>query len=314
MPEPRPESLRRLDAAPEPGTDAATWVTEQREEIRALVARHGAVLVRGLHLDGPGHAVSVVRRIIGEGMAEREGFAPRDEYGPGLYSSSHWPADQPMCMHHELSYAAETPRLMVFACVTPPSGGGVTAVADARAVLRDLPAGLVERFERHGWLLTRHYNPFVGIGWEDAFGVKDPAEVERYCADHGIEARWDADGGLRTRQIRPAVISDPESGERCWFNQIAFLNEWTMAPEVREFLTAEFGPDGLPFNTFYGDGSPLDRATVDLVNEVYEKHTVREPWQRGDLMVVDNVRMAHSREPYRGAREIVVGLGEPFRL
>lgn len=74
-----------------------------------------------------------------------------------------------------------------------------------------------------------------------------------------------------------------------------------MAPEVREFLTAEFGPEGLPFNTFYGDGTPLDRATVDLVNEVYERHTVREPWRRGDLLVVDNVRTAHSREPYRGS-------------
>ncbi|MBL1111441.1 TauD/TfdA family dioxygenase [Streptomyces sp. 110] len=312
MPE-QTDALRRLDAAPGPGTDAAAWVTEHRAEIRALVAHHGGLLVRGLDLDGPEHAASVVRGVIGEGMAEREGFAPRDEFGPGLYSSSHWPADQPMCMHHELSYAAEAPRLMAFACVTPPSAGGVTAVADARAVLRDLPDGLVERFERHGWVLTRHYNPFVGIGWEDAFGAKNPDEVERYCADHGIEVRWDAEGGLRTRQTRPAVVADPESGERCWFNQIAFLNEWTMAPEVREFLTAEFGPDGLPFNTFYGDGSPLDSATVDLINAAYEKHTVREPWQRGDLMVIDNVRMAHSREPYRGDREIVVGLGEPFR-
>jgi hypothetical protein len=70
---------------------------------------------------------------------------------------------------------------------------------------------------------------------------------------------------------------------------------------------------GLPINTFAGDGSPLDKATVDLINEVYEKHTAREPWQRGDLMVVDNLRVAHSREPYRGDREVLVGLGEPVR-
>lgn len=51
-------------------------------------------------------------------------------------------------------------------------------------------------------------------------------------------------------------MAHPDSGERCWFNQIAFLNEWTMEPEVREFLTQEFGPEGLPFNTFLGDGTP----------------------------------------------------------
>ncbi|MER5296597.1 MULTISPECIES: TauD/TfdA family dioxygenase [Streptomyces] len=307
------QPLVRLDAAPAPGTDAVAWASGHRAELRDLVARHGAVLVRGLDLDGRERAVETVGAVLGEGMTEREGFAPRDPYGaPGVYSSSHWPADQPMCMHHELSYAARAPRLLAFACVTPPASGGVTALADARAVLNDLPPELVEAFERHGWRLTRHYNPFIGIGWQDAFGSSDRAEVDRHCAEHGIETRWGADGSLRTTQTRPAVLAHPDTGERCWFNQIAFLNEWTMAPEVHAFLTAEFGPEGLPFNTFRGDGTPLDRATVDLINEVYERHTVREPWQRGDLLLVDNVRTAHSREPYRGEREIVVGLGEPF--
>jgi hypothetical protein len=41
---------------------------------------------------------------------------------------------------------------------------------------------------------------------------------------------------------------------------------------------------------------------------------VGEPWQIGDVLVVDNLRMAHSREPYEGAREIVALLGDPVRL
>lgn len=305
--------LVRLDATEAPTGAAVEWLTAHRPEIRAAVARNGAVLVRGLRLDSRAAAAAAVGRVIGDPLIEREGFAPRDTYGQGVYSSSHWPADQPMCMHHELSYASSAPRLVAFACLTPPADGGITATADSRAVLRDLPEELVARFERHGWRLTRHYNPFVGIGWQEAFGTDDPSEVDRYCAEHGIEARWDADGALHTVQTRPAVVRHPETGERCWFNQIAFLNEWTMAPEVREFLTAEFGPEGLPFNTFCGDGTPLDRASVDLINDVYERHTVREPWRQGDLLVIDNVRTAHSREPHRGEREIVVGLGEPFQ-
>ncbi|MFF4486648.1 TauD/TfdA family dioxygenase [Streptomyces sp. NPDC001544] len=308
----RPRPLTLLDASSAPPR-AADWIGEHRDELRAMVDEHGAVLVRGLLLDTRETAVSAIRAVVGDGMTEREGFTPRDTYGPGVYSSSHWPADQPMCMHHELSYADEAPRTMAFACLTPPASAGVTAVADSRAVLRDLPTDLVERFERHGWRLTRHYNPYVGTSWQDAFGTDDRAEVERYCAQHGIEPTWGTDGGLRTVQIRPAVIPHPTTGERCWFNQIAFLSEWTMAPEVRAFLVGEFGPEGLPFNTSCGDGTPLDRAMVDLINKVYEAHTIREPWRRGDLMVVDNVRMAHSREPYRGEREILVGMGEPFR-
>ncbi|HEX3592741.1 MAG TPA: TauD/TfdA family dioxygenase, partial [Pseudonocardiaceae bacterium] len=58
----------------------------------------------------------------------------------------------------------------------------------------------------------------------------------------------------------------------------------------------------------------IDEDVVALLNEVYEAHTAREPWQVGDLMLVDNIRSAHSRESYTGPREIVVGLGDPIRL
>ena len=67
-----------------------------------------------------------------------------------------------MCMHHELSYALEFPGLMLFACLTAPTDGGATAVADSPTVLGALPAELVERFEREGWLLTRSYNDEIG--------------------------------------------------------------------------------------------------------------------------------------------------------
>ena len=315
MPEPTPEQGTSLLARREAdsGPDAAAWISEHGSDIRESVTAHGAVLVRGLPIRDRAAAVSAVRAVIGDGVAEREGFAPRDTYGNGVYSSSHWPADQPMCMHHELSYLATAPRLLSFACVTPPAAGGVTALADACAVLRDLPTDLVERFDRHGWRLTRSYNPLVGTSWQDAFGTDDRTQVQRYCDDNGLEVVWHDGDTLSTTQTRAAVVTHPDTGERCWFNQIAFLNEWTMEPEVRDFLTAEFGPWSLPFNTFIGDGTPLDRATVDLINEVYDKHTVREPWQRGDLLVVDNIRTAHNREPFKGDREIVVGFGEPFR-
>ena len=53
---------------------------------------------------------------------------------------------------------------------------------------------------------------------------------------------------------------------------------------------------------------------VALLNDVYETHTRREPWQAGDLLLVDNVATAHSREPYTGPREVLVGMADPVRL
>jgi alpha-ketoglutarate-dependent taurine dioxygenase len=294
-------------------TDPAGWLARHRADVASIVDRCGAALVRGLGITDEKAAATAIRALATDLMAEREPFAPRTRYAPGVYSSTSWPSDQPMCMHHELSYAVEYPTRLIFCCLAAPDCGGATALADAAAVLRDLPADLVDRFDRHGWRLRRTYNEVVGMAWQTAFDTGSRDEVEARLRADGVHWEWGADGLLRTSRTRPAVVPHPVTGERLWFNQIAFLNEWTMDPAVREYLTMEFGPDGLPFTTLCGDGGPLDRETVDRINAVYEAHTVREPWQPGDVLVVDNLRMAHSREPYEGNREIVVGLADPVR-
>ncbi|SDM86650.1 TauD/TfdA family dioxygenase [Allokutzneria albata] len=315
--------------------DAAGWAERNREALYEVVARHGAVLVRGLGLRGAedplagssmgaedplagssmdaGVAGVVLRTLGTELMAEREAFATRDSHGDGVYSSSKWPPNQPMCMHHELSYALEFPGLMLFACLSAPTEGGATAVADSARVLAALPADLVERFEREGWLLTRCYNDEIGLSWAEAFGTSDKAEVEEYCSANGISFEWTS-GGLRTSQRRSAVATHPGHGEKLWFNQIAFLNQWTMAPEVREYLVDVYGQDNLPFNTRFGDGGEITQDVVEVINKTYDSVTLREPWQAGDLMLVDNLRMAHSREAFEGPREVLVALGLPVPL
>jgi alpha-ketoglutarate-dependent taurine dioxygenase len=298
----------------DPGGDAPGWTTYYRDALRAAVAEGGSVLVRGLGLREVGQVAAVFRSLVGTLMAEREAFAARETYAEGVYSSSKWPANQPMCMHHELSYAIEFPGMMLFACLTAPTGGGATGVADSPTVLESLPAELVERFEREGWWLIRSYNDEIGASFADAFGTEDRTAVEAYCRANAIEFEWQPDGGLRTRQHRAAVVSHPVTGQRCWFNQIAFLNEWTMAPEVREYLVDLYGPDGLPFNTRFGNGDPVGEDVVALLADVYEANTVREPWQAGDLLLVDNIRAAHSREAFTGQREVLVGMGDPMRM
>jgi alpha-ketoglutarate-dependent taurine dioxygenase len=294
--------------------DPPSWAAEHREALRAVVIEHGSVLVRGLGLRDADEVGAVFRRLATSLMTEREAFASRRTYSAGVYSSSMWPQNQLMCMHHELSYTLAFPGLMLFACLRAPTHGGATTVADSPTVLDALPAELIERFEREGWLLTRSYNDEIGASFAEAFGTEDRRAIESYCRANAIEFEWQPDGGLRTRQRRSAVVRHPVTGQRCWFNQIAFLNEWTLAPEVREYLVDVYGADGLPFNTRFGNGDPIGEDVVQLLNQVYGANTVREPWQAGDLMLVDNVRTAHSREPFEGPREVLVAMADAVRL
>jgi alpha-ketoglutarate-dependent taurine dioxygenase len=291
--------------------EATSWAAEHRDAVRAAVDQHGALMVRGLGLRDVAHAGAVFRALAPGLIAETEAFAPRQEHSPGVYSATKWPQNQPMCMHHELSYTIEPPSLMLFACLAAPDSGGATAVADGPTVLDALPRDLVDRFEREGWLLTRNYNEEIGTSVAEAFGTEDRGTVESWCRAAAIECEWQPDGGLRTRQRRSAVVRHPATGRRTWFNQVAFLNEWTLAPEVREYLVDVYGEDGLPFTTRHGNGDPVGEDVVQLLNQVYEAATIRQPWQDGDLLLVDNIGTAHSRESYSGDRQVVVGLADP---
>ena len=298
----------------ETGGDAASWAAAYRNKLRTMVAVHGSVLVRGLGLHDAAQTGAVFRRLAASLMPEREAFAPRLSYPGGVYSATPWPPNQQMCMHHELSYTLEFPGLMMFACLTAPASGGAATISDSPTVLGALPAGLVQRFEREGWMLVRNYNEDFGASVEQAFGTADRGEIERYCRANATEFQWQPDGTLRTWQRRSAVVRHPVTRQRCWFNQIAFLNERTMDPEVRDYLADLYGEDGLPFTTRFGNGDPIGEDIVELLNQTYEACTKREPWQAGDLLLVDNIRTAHSREPYEGAREVLAGLADPVRL
>src|SRR6266851_6813151 len=129
--------MLRVDAT----GDAPRWAAEHRDALRAAVVEYGSLLVRGLGLRDVADIEAVFRR-LGSLMTEKEAFAARQSYAHGVYSSSKWPPNQPMCMHHELSYAHEFPGLMLFACLVAPTDGGATPVADSPTVLRALPMEL----------------------------------------------------------------------------------------------------------------------------------------------------------------------------
>jgi alpha-ketoglutarate-dependent taurine dioxygenase len=288
--------------------DPPSWAAQHRRMLKDLVVKHGAILVRGLQLRDHAGVAAVFRAISPDLMVEREAFAARRSLIDRVYSSASWPANQPMCMHHELSYATTFPGLMLFACLAAPTEGGATAVADSPTILDALPAELVRRLDQEGWLLTRNYTDEIGVSYAEAFGTNDRSAIELYCLANAIDFEWKPDGGLRTRQRQSAILKHPVTSERCWFNQVAFLNEWTIDPEVREFLIDVYGPEGLPFNTSFGDGEPISADIVQTINQVYEENTVREPWAAGDVMLVDNIRTAHSREPFEGPREVLVAM------
>jgi alpha-ketoglutarate-dependent taurine dioxygenase len=66
----------------------------------------------------------------------------------------------------------------------------------------------------------------------------------------------------------------------------------------------------MPRNVHFGDGTPIPDEVIDTISELYEDLCVEFPWQPGDLIVLDNMLVAHARRPFGGERKLLVAMAE----
>ena len=104
---------------------------------------------------------------------------------------------------------------------------------------------------------------------------------------------------------RPA--QHPTTREWTWFNHGTFYNSFTVEPELRRFLSG-YQEHEMPYQTYYGDGEPIPTSVMEQLDAAYQDETVVFPWQRGDVLVIDNMLVAHGRQPYSGERRVFVGM------
>lgn len=70
-----------------------------------------------------------------------------------------------------------------------------------------------------------------------------------------------------------------------------------------------FCNDKFPRNAYYGDGSEIEEESLKAIRRAYEQERIEFSWQKGDVMILDNRLMAHSRNPFKGNRKVVVAMG-----
>jgi alpha-ketoglutarate-dependent taurine dioxygenase len=80
-----------------------------------------------------------------------------------------------------------------------------------------------------------------------------------------------------------------------------------------ETMLAVVDENEVPFNTFYGDGAAIEPTVMDEIRDAYDNETVKFDWERGTLLLVDNMLVAHGREPFTGDRKVLVAMAEPFK-
>jgi len=295
-----------------PGVDLIRWAHDNREWIDRRLAEHGGILFRGFDLPGISELQQLISALSTEDLLEyRYRSTPRTEIAGKIYSSTEYPANQEIPLHNENSYSDSWALKIFFFCELPATGGGgMTPIADSARVYDRISPAVRERFAARKVMYVRNYGGGADLPWQEVFQTQDPAAVESFCGEHGIEVEWLEDGRLRTRQVCQAVARHPKTGKWVWFNQAHLFHVSSLEPEIRDTLLEIFGQDGLPRNAFYGDGSSLDDSALDEIRQAYRDEQIAFPWERSDVLLLDNMAVAHGRTPYRGERKIRVGMTE----
>ncbi|GJL56403.1 MAG: hypothetical protein NPIRA02_35350 [Nitrospirales bacterium] len=292
-----------------PDVDLVEWVQTHKDDIETDVQTQGAILFRGFSVNTVEQFECVAQAMCPD-LFGQYGDLPREVKGENVYGSTPYPADHSILFHNESSHMSRWPLKQWFCCLVAPQEGGATPIVDCRNVYQNLSSELQKRFEEKHLMYVRHFLPGFDVRWQDFFQTTERTEVERYCHQHGLECTWLDEDALQTRQVCPAVTTHPKTGERVFFNQIQLHHVSCLDPNVRGSLQTMVGEDRLPRNVYYGDGSPLEDDVVQEICALYTHNAVRFPWQTGDLLMVDNMLVAHGRDPFVGSRKIVVAMGE----
>lgn len=293
------------------GVNLIDWTRSNRKFLQAKLKSHGAILFRGFAIGTTDEFEQFMMALADELLDYSYRSTPRTVVSGKIYTSTEYPAHQSIPLHNEMSYSRNWPMIIGFFCVQPATeGGGQTPIADSRRVFELISPAIRERFERKSVMYVRHYSDALDLPWQEVFQTEDRGNVEVQCRAAGIEFEWKQDE-LRTWQVCQAVAKHPETGEMVWFNQAHLFHVSSLNEEIRESLMVASGGEP-PRNALYGDGSPIEDSVLAEIRAAYESEAVAFPWERKDILLLDNMLTAHGRKPYRGARRVVVGMAQSF--
>jgi len=290
------------------------WVRKHSQVVHRKISEVGAILFRGFEVHGQSEFEAVFDHLFGQKLDYVYRTTPRTQVGKGVYTATEYPPRVSIPFHNENSYQRDWPMRLAFFCVKPAEQGGEPPIADSVRVTARIDRTIREKFERKKVMYVRNYRPGVDIPWQSVFQTENKEEVEAYCRQHEIACEWKGNNWFRTQQICHAIAIHPKTGQAIWFNQAHLFHVSSVDERTRRGLLSIYGEEGLPRNAYYGDGVPIEEDALRNIREAYKAETSVFQWCANDLLLLDNMLIAHGRNPYQGERKILVSMANPYSV
>lgn len=291
--------------------DVVEWVGEHGELIERTLLERGAILLRDFTVSEEAFR-RLAPAVFDLTLEYIYRSTPRSTLGGGLYTATEYPPKLTIPLHNENAYQRDWPMKLMFFCAEPAATGGETTLADMKKVTEAIPRDLVAEFEARRVLYVRNYHKHLDLSWQTVFQATQKAEVEAYCARHEIAFEWPEDDRLRTRQVCQGVATHPRTAATLWFNQAHLFHVSNLDAGTQKAMRSLLREEDFPRNAFFGDGAPIPITALDAIRQAFQQHAVGVRWQQGDVLILDNMLVAHGRLPFQGTRRVLVSMGDPF--
>ncbi|XP_042949726.1 clavaminate synthase-like protein At3g21360 [Carya illinoinensis] len=281
-------------------------IKSQKPFLEALLLKSGALLFRGIPVSTASTFNDVVEAFGFDELPYVGGGAPRTKVVGRVTTANESPPDQNIPFHHEMVQLPEFPSKLFFFCEVEPGSGGETPIVLSHIVyerMKERHPEFVGRLEEHGLVYTRVLleddDPLspIGRGWKSTLSTEDKSVAGQRAAKLGMKLEWLKDGAVKTIWgPMPAIKYDKARQRNVWFNQMAFA-----------YTVYDAGNDPGKAVTF-GDGKPIPAYIINDCVNILEEESVAFPWQRGDILLLDNLAVLHSRRSSKTPRRILASL------
>jgi alpha-ketoglutarate-dependent taurine dioxygenase len=286
------------------------YLQDNRDDLQKKLWCHGAILFRGFDVDSADNFRFCAERLGAQSFDYVGGNSPRTRVSPDVYTSTEYPATETISLHNEMSYLPNWPARLFFFSVIPAESGGQTTLAHSIDVLNTVPEAITKKMREKKIKYIRNFQASIPLGksWQSTYQCESREDVESIVAEQGSTCEWKNDGSLRVSTVCDAFTVHPVTGEEVWFNQAEQWHRSALNPALREMFEGMVGKGNLPHECEYGDGELMSDDDMAQVRRALNENKLLFDWQKGDVLVIDNLLVMHGREPFKGERKTLAFL------
>jgi len=280
------------------------WLLENKDLVNDHLSKEGAVLFRNFNMD-IGDAFREVVSSHGKAIEYDLGAANRSKIIDNIYISTFHPKEEDLEMHNEMSYTSHWPKELMLYCQIPSEEGGETPLCDGRLIWGMLKEETKKKFEELSIMYVRKLGGlFGGLTWQKVFNTSDKKIAENKCRESDIAFEWLGEDVMVMKWVKPATIKHPVSNETAWFNHCFFFNSIVLNQELKSVMNI----DDIPFYCYYGDGSAIETEVLEELKNAFEKTKSAFVWEKGDVLLIDNILLSHGRNSFKGERKVLAAM------